>query len=249
MAFCTSRSALDGERKQVTVRCADCKGSMALLADRDPEEARQLLEPVLEPLMAAVHCYEGTVNQVMGHGIMALVGAPSAHEDQAVRACDAALAMQAALQRDAEEVRRTHGLTVPMRVGLQSGEVVVRALVNDLQMDYSAVGQTTHLAARMEQRATPGSLLRTAATLRLVEGLVQVTALGPGPVKGLAAPVEVFELVGASVLRQRQVGRTERWIEACQQSSLPDLQNFAVGLKQDEAAVRAAPSGTWRWRC
>jgi class 3 adenylate cyclase/tetratricopeptide (TPR) repeat protein len=199
----TSRSALEGERKQVTVLFADLKGSMELLADRDPEEARQLLDPVLERMMAAVHRYEGTVNQVMGDGIMALFGAPIAHEDHAVRACYAALAMQTAIRTYAEEARRAHGITVQMRVGLNSGEVVVRAIGNDLHMDYSAVGQTTHLAARMEQLATPGSILLTAHTLRLVEGLVQVQALGLIPVKGLPAPVEVFELVGASTIRGR----------------------------------------------
>src|SRR6059036_343254 len=199
----TSRSALEGERKQVTVLFADLKGSMELLADRDPEEAQQLLDSVLERLMAAVHRYEGTVSQVMGDGIMALFGAPLAHEDHAVRACYAALAMQAAIRAYAEEVRRTHGLAVQIRVGLNSGDVVVRAIGNDLHMDYSAIGQTTHLAARMEQLATPGSILLTAATLRLVEGLVRVNALGPVPVKGLAEPVEVFELVGASRLRRR----------------------------------------------
>ena len=107
-------------------------------------------------MMDAVHRYEGTVNQVLGDGIMALFGAPVAHEDHAVRACYAALAMQAAMRRYAEEVRRTHGLELQIRVGLNSGEVVVRAIGNDLHMDYSAVGQTTHLAARMEQLATPG---------------------------------------------------------------------------------------------
>src|SRR2546428_8993367 len=182
----TSRSALQGERKQVTVLLADLKGSMELLADRDPEEARQLLDPVLEQMMAAVHRYEGTVNQVMGDGIMALFGAPIAHEDHAVRACYAALAMQAALHRYSEEVRRTHGLAVHFRVGLNSGEVVVRAIDNDLHMDYSAIGQTVHLAARMEQLATPGNILLTPATMRLVEGFVQVNGLGPGPVQGLA---------------------------------------------------------------
>ena len=182
---------------------ADLKGSMELLADRDPEEARQLLDPVLERMMAAVHRYEGTVNQVMGDGIMALFGAPIAHEDHALRACYAALAMQAAIRTYAETVRRAHGISVQMRVGLHSGAVVVRAIGNDLHMDYSAVGQTTHLAARMEQLATPGSILLTADTLRLVEGLVQVKALGPMPVKGLPEPVEVCELVGASALRGR----------------------------------------------
>jgi class 3 adenylate cyclase/tetratricopeptide (TPR) repeat protein len=198
-----SRPALEGERKQVTVLFADLKGSMELLAERDPEEARQLLDPVLAHMMAAVHRYEGTVNQVMGDGIMALFGAPLAHEDHAVRACYAALAMQEAMQRYAEEVRRTQGLLVQMRVGLNSGEVVVRAIGNDLHMDYSAVGHTTHLAARMEQLAAPGSILLTAATLRLVEGLVRVQGLGPVPVKGLADSVEVFELVGATALRRR----------------------------------------------
>jgi class 3 adenylate cyclase/tetratricopeptide (TPR) repeat protein len=194
----TSRSALEGERKQVTVLFADLKGSMELLADRDPEEARQLLDPVLERMIAAVHGYEGTVNQVMGDGIMALFGAPIAHEDYAVRACYAALAMQEAIRRYSEEVRCGHGLEVQIRVGLNSGEVVVRAIGNDLHMDYSAIGQTTHLAARMEQVATPGSIRLTAETLRLAEGLIQVKSLGPGPIKGLAKPVEVFELLGAS---------------------------------------------------
>jgi class 3 adenylate cyclase len=199
----TSRSALEGERKQVTVLFADLKGSMELLADRDPEDARQLLDPVLERMMAAVHRYESTVNQVMGDGIMALFGAPIAHEDHAVRACYAALAMQAAVGRYAEEVRRAQGLAVQMRVGLNAGEVVVRTIGNDLHMDYSAIGQTTHLAARMEQLARPGTTLFTLETLRLVEGLVQVNALGPVPIRGLAEPVEVFELVGASALRGR----------------------------------------------
>jgi class 3 adenylate cyclase len=199
----TSRTAMEGERKQVTVLFADIKGSMELLADRDPEEARQLLDPVVERMMAAVHRYEGTVNQVMGDGIMALFGAPIAHEDHAVRACYAALAMHAAIRAYAAEVRRTQGLTVQMRVGLNAGEVVVRTIGNDLHMDYTAVGQTTHLAARMEQLASPGSTLLTADTLRLVEGLVQVTALGPMPVRGLPDPVEVFELIGASALRRR----------------------------------------------
>jgi class 3 adenylate cyclase/tetratricopeptide (TPR) repeat protein len=199
----TSRRTLEGERKQVTVLFADLKGSMELLAERDPEEARQLLDPVLERLMAAVHRFEGTVNQVLGDGIMALFGAPIAHEDHALRACYAALAMQEAIQRYSAQVRRAHGIEIQIRVGLNSGEVVVRAIGNDLHMDYSAIGQTTHLAARMEQLATPGSIRLTASTLRLVEGLVRVTALGPIPVRGLAEPVEMFELVGASGIRRR----------------------------------------------
>jgi class 3 adenylate cyclase/tetratricopeptide (TPR) repeat protein len=198
-----ARAALEGERKQVTVLFADLKASMELLADRDPEDARQLLDPVLERMMAAVHRYEGTVNQVMGDGIMALFGAPLAHEDHAVRACYAALAMQEAIRRYGEEVRRTHGVTVQVRVGLHSGAVVVRTIGNDLHMDYSAIGQTTHLAARMEQLATPGRTLLTAETLRLAEGFIQVHALGPVPVKGLPDPVDVCELVGATAVHRR----------------------------------------------
>ena len=199
----TSRGALEGERKQVTVLFADLKGSMELLADRDPEEARQLLAPVLEHLMAAVHRYEGTVNQVMGDGIMALFGAPLAHEDHAVRACYAALHMQEVMGRYAEALRRQQGLDVQIRVGLNAGEVVVRSIGSDLRMDYTAVGQTTHLAARMEQLARPGTALLTADTLRLVEGYVEVTPLGPVPVKGLQEPVEVYELLRAGPVRSR----------------------------------------------
>ena len=199
----TSRTALGGERKQVTVLFADLKGSMELLADRDPEEARKLLDPVLERMMEAVHRYEGTVNQVMGDGIMALFGAPLAHEDHAVRACYAAIRMQDAINRYAERVRKDHGVTLRIRVGLHSGEVVVRSIDSDLRMDYSAVGQTTHLAARMEQLADPGTTLLTAKTLALAEGFVRVTALGPMAVKGLPAPVDVYELAGLSTVRSR----------------------------------------------
>ncbi len=123
----TSKSALEGERKLVTVLFADLKGSMELLADRDPEEARTLLDPVLERMMEAVHHYEGTVNQVMGDGIMALFGAPIGHEDHAVRACYAAVRMQRRVSLDADEIQRVGGTPVQIRVGLNSGEVVVRS--------------------------------------------------------------------------------------------------------------------------
>src|SRR5262249_10998214 len=198
-----ARPALEGERKQVTVLFADLKDSTELIRGLDPEAAQQLLDPAIHLMMEAVHRFEGTVNQVLGDGIMALFGAPIAHEDHALRACYAALGMQAAMRVYTEEVRRTRGLELRMRVGLNSGEVVVRAIGNDLHMDYSAVGETTHLAARMEQLATPGSSRLSVATLRLVEGLVQVSALGPVPVKGLVEPVEVFELTGARTMRRR----------------------------------------------
>src|SRR2546426_2266834 len=198
-----SKGALEGERKQVTVLFADLKGSMELLADRDPEQARKILDPVLAHMMEAVHHYEGTVNQVMGDGIMALFGAPLAHEDHAVRACYAALRMQERVKQYADEVRRSHAAVVKVRVGLNSGEVVVRSIGSDLHMDYTAVGQMTHLAARMEQMADPGTILMTSGTLHLAEGFVQVQALGPVSVKGVPAPVETFSLTGASAVRSR----------------------------------------------
>jgi class 3 adenylate cyclase/tetratricopeptide (TPR) repeat protein len=176
---------------------------MELLAERDPEEARQLLDPVLERMMEAVHQYEGTVNQVMGDGIMALFGAPLAHEDHALRACFAALRMQERVRLYGDEMQRVHGVPMQIRVGLNSGDVVVRAIGSDLHMDYTAVGQTTHLAARMEQMAKPGSILLTPAVLRLVEGHVRVKSLGLVSVKGLGDTVEVFELTGAAPTRTR----------------------------------------------
>src|SRR6266508_1989402 len=199
----TSKSALEGERKQVTVLFADLKGSMELLADRDPEEARKILDPVLERMMEAVHRYEGTVNQVMGDGIMALFGAPLAHEDHAVRACYAALRMHESVKRYAEGVRRAEGIPIQIRVGLNSGEVVVRSIGSDLHMDYTAVGQTTHVAARMEQMATAGAILIPPETLTLVEGYVMVKPLGAMPVKGLEVPIEVYEVTGAATVRSR----------------------------------------------
>jgi class 3 adenylate cyclase/tetratricopeptide (TPR) repeat protein len=199
----TSKRALPGERKQITVLFADMKGSMEVMADRDPEEARTILDPVLQHMMDAVHGYEGTVNQVMGDGIMALFGAPVAQEDHAVRACYAALRMQDSVKRHAEEIRRREGILPQIRVGVNSGEVVVRSVGSDLRMDYTAVGQTTHLAARMEQMAAAGSILIAAETLRLTEGYVDVKPLGPVSVKGLDTPIGAWELLGASAARTR----------------------------------------------
>jgi class 3 adenylate cyclase/tetratricopeptide (TPR) repeat protein len=191
--------ALEDERKQVTVLFADVKSSLELITQRDAEEARDILDPLLERMIEAVHYYEGTVNQVLGDGIMALFGAPAAHEDHAVRACYAALRMQETVGRISEELERRLEIPVRLRVGLNSGEVVVRAIGND----YSAVGQTTHLAARMEQMTAPGKILITTETLRLAEGAIRVVPLGQVSVKGLAQPAEVFQLVGAGRTRLR----------------------------------------------
>src|SRR5262245_38706731 len=237
----TSRAALEGERKQVTVLFADLKGSMELLAERDPEEARHLLDPVLDRMMAAVHQYEGTVNQVMGDGIMALFGAPLAHEDHAVRACYAALRMQAAVQQYATEGQRRHGVPIHIRVGLNAGEVVVRSIGSDLHMDYTAVGQTTHLAARMEQMAMPGSILSTPAVLGLVEGFVQVKALGGMPVRGLRDPVEVYEVTGAGMVRSRLQASAARGLTRVvgRQHELETVQQALVQAQAGQGQVAA----------
>jgi class 3 adenylate cyclase/tetratricopeptide (TPR) repeat protein len=198
-----SIGGLENERKQVSVLFADLKSSLELIAGRDPEDVSKILDAVLQHMIEAVQNYEGTVNRVMGDGIMALFGAPVALEDHAVRACYSALMMQDTIKLYSEEVRRSEGLSIQVRVGINSGEVIVRSINSDLQMDYAAVGETTHLAARMEQIATPGSVLITAEVMKLVEGYVEVKPLGPVSVKGLRTSVEVFELVGAGVVRSR----------------------------------------------
>ena len=159
--------SLGGRRQQVTVLFADIRGSTSLVERLDPEEVRSLLDPAVQIMMAAVHRYEGTVNQVLGDGIMALFGAPVAHEDHALRACYAAITMQEDMRRYSEKVAGSHELKIG--VGLNSGEVVVRSISNDLSLDYSAIGNSTYLAARMEEIAAPGSIMLTAATLREVE--------------------------------------------------------------------------------
>jgi len=231
----TSRAALEGERKQVTVLFADLKGSMELLADRDPEEARKLLDPVLEHMMEAIHHYEGTVNQAAGDGIMALFGAPLAHEDHAVRACYAALRMQERVKRHAEGVFNANGVTLRIRVGLNSGEVVVAAIGSDLRMDYTAIGRTTHLAARMEQLASPGSILLTPSTLRLAEGFVTAKTLGPVPVKGLADPLEVHELTG--------VGPVQTKLQAVARRGLTPFIGRSLELEQLRRAQKLTHDG------
>ncbi len=197
-----SRRFIEGERKQVTVLFADIRGSTSLIEKLDPEEVRRHFDPIIHIMMDAVHQYEGTVNQVLGDGIMALFGAPLAHEDHAVRACYAALKMQEGIRSYAEH-RGANDDAVKIGVGINSGEVVVRSITNDLNIDYSALGHTTHLAARMEALASAGSTLMTSDTLREVEGFVEIHPLGAVQVKGFSNSVEVFELVGATGIRSR----------------------------------------------
>ena len=198
-----SRGALEGERKQVTVLFADIRESTRLIDGRDPEDAQKMIDPVLHLMMESVHRYEGTVNQVLGDGIMALFGAPLAHEDHALRACYAALAMQEEMRRHRRQVGDLDDLGLQIGIGFNSGEVVVRSIGNDLNIDYSALGQTTHLAARMQELAGGGVILMTTASLREVEGFVEVKSLGAVQAKGVSRPIDVYELVGVTSARTR----------------------------------------------
>jgi class 3 adenylate cyclase/tetratricopeptide (TPR) repeat protein len=191
-----SRGALEGERKQITILFADIKGSTTLIEDLDPEDAELRLRPALDAMINAVHRYEGTINRVQGDGIMALFGAPLAHEDNAVRAAYAALEMQ-------KGVRAACDADIAIRVGLHAGEVLVRAIHNDLSVDYDAIGPTVHLAARMEQMASPGAIYCTANVMRMAEGFVDAQPLGRVPVKGLQQPIDLFQIVGHTSARTR----------------------------------------------
>src|SRR5262249_28105548 len=165
-----SKSALEGERKQVTVLFADVKGSMELAEGLDPEEWHRIMDRFFTILAEGVHRFEGTVNQFTGDGIMALFGAPIAHEDHAQRACWAALHLADVLRGYAQELKRAQGLGFSVRMGLNSGEVIVGTIGDDLRMDYTAQGQVVGLAARMEQLAEPGTIYLTEHTARLVTG-------------------------------------------------------------------------------
>ena len=247
-----SKAAVEGERKVVTVLFADLKGSTELLAERDPEEACNLLEPILEHMMEAVHRYEGTVNRVMGDGIMALFGAPVAHEDHEVRACYAALRMQEVVKRHAETILRSGGIALRIRVGLNSGEVVVGTIASDLQMEYSAVGLTTHLAARMEQLAEPGTIFLAPATARHAEGYIETKSRGPIPIKGISEPVEVFELTGVGAVRSRLQVAAHRGLTrlTARESELDQLRLALerAGLGQGQVAAVVGEPGVGKSR-
>src|SRR3954468_8605572 len=191
-----TRGLLERERKQITILFADIKGSTNLIEDMDPEDAESRLRPALDAMINAVHRYEGTINRVQGDGIMALFGAPLAHEDNAVRAAYAALDMQKAVRAVCDE-------DIAIRVGLHSGEVLVRAIHNDLSVDYDAIGPTVHLAARMEQMAPPGAIYCTANVMRVAKGFVEAVSLGEASVKGIRHPVELFQIVGHTSARTR----------------------------------------------
>ncbi len=198
-----SKSALEGERKQVTVLFADVKSSMELAESVDPEEWHAILDRFFQILADGVHRFEGTVNQYTGDGIMALFGAPIAHEDHAQRACYAALHLRDELRRFAQELRRERGLDFATRIGLNSGEVVVGKIGDDLRMDYTAQGHTVGLAQRMEALAEAGRIYLSAATAHHVDGFFALEDLGEFRVKGASAPVRAYALEGLGRLRTR----------------------------------------------
>jgi len=199
----TSRSALEGERKQVTVLFADVQGSMDLAESVDAEEWHRILDRFFAILSEGIHRFEGTINQFTGDGVMALFGAPIAHEDHAHRACRAALALSDELARYATELRRTRGLNFSVRMGLNSGEVVVGKIGDDLRMDYTAQGRSVGLAARMQTLAPQGRIYLTEATARLVAGYFRVADLGEFTIKGVRDPVRVYDLQGVGTMQTR----------------------------------------------
>ncbi|MBI3302605.1 MAG: zinc ribbon domain-containing protein, partial [Deltaproteobacteria bacterium] len=199
-----ARGATDGERKTITALFADLKGSTALIEGLDPEEARAIIDPALQLMMEAVHRYEGYVAQALGDGILALFGAPIAHEDHPQRALYAALRMQDEMRRYADTLRAKGHAPLLMRVGVNTGEVVVRSIrKEDLHTDYVPVGHSTNIAARMEQLAAPGSILVTEQTHKLTAGYFECKALGKTQVKGVEEPLNVYEVIGAGPLRTR----------------------------------------------
>src|SRR5712692_2304363 len=199
-----ARGSTDGERKTITALFADIKDSTALIEDLDPEDARRLIDPALQLMMDAVHRYEGYVAQSLGDGIFALFGAPIAHEDHALRALYAALRMQEEGKRYAEQLRQEHGINFQLRVGVNTGDVVLRSIrKDDLQTDYLPVGHSTHIASRMESLASGGAIIVSEHTYKLTEGYFEFKALGATKVKGLTEPIHSYEVLGVGQLRTR----------------------------------------------
>jgi class 3 adenylate cyclase len=199
-----ARSEGAHERKTITALFADMAGSTALIHDLDPEEADRLIAPVVALMMEAVHHFEGYVAKSLGDGILALFGAPIAHEDHPQRALYAALRMQHVMHRHSDRIRLENGVSLHIRVGIHTGEVVVRSIrKDDLRADYDPVGQTINIASRMETMAAPASILVSESTYKLVQGYFDFKALGAAQVKGVPAPLAVYEVLGLGALRTR----------------------------------------------
>jgi class 3 adenylate cyclase len=235
----SSPEALDGERKTVTALFADIKGSMELMEELDPEEARGIVDPALKLMMDAVRRYDGYVVQSTGDGIFALFGAPVAHEDHPQRALYAALRMQEEMRRYGDRMRTQGQTPIQVRIGANTGEVVVRSIETDeTHSEYAPIGHSTSLASRLQALATPGSIAISDALHKLVEGYFQLKALGPARIKGVSEPVEIYEVVGLGPLRtrlQRAVGR--------------GLTKFVGREREMEACRRAGQGRTWADRC
>jgi class 3 adenylate cyclase len=199
-----SSASADGERKTVTALFADIKGSMELMEELDPEEARAIVDPALKLMMDAVHRYGGFVVQSTGDGIFALFGAPVAHEDHPQRALYAALRMQEEMRRYGDRMRTKGQTPLQLRVGVNTGEVVVRSIQTGADhTEYTPIGHSTGLAARLQTLATPGTTMISGATRRLVEGFFQLKSLGPTRLKGVTEQVDVYEVTGLGPLRTR----------------------------------------------
>ena len=223
----TTRSALEGERKLVTVLFADIADSSAFAQRIDPERLHRLMGEVLQLVAEAVHRYEGTVNQYLGDGLMALFGAPIAVEDHPLRAVQAALAIQETIRGYSAQFQREHGMELRLRIGINTGSVVVGRIGDDLRMDYTAVGNTTHIAARMQALAAPGAILIADETRRFVEGLILYESLGSVDVRGQREPVVAYRVTGR-----------RRWRSRLEMSAARGLTQFAgrrreLGLLHD----------------
>ncbi|MBC2716709.1 MAG: AAA family ATPase [Desulfobacteraceae bacterium] len=199
----TSRSSIEGERKLVTVLFSDVAGFTSMSEKLDPEEVHQIMDGCFKILMDEIHKFEGTINQFTGDGVMALFGAPVAHEDHAQRACYASLSIQKAIEKYGEKLKNERGIDFKMRIGLNSGPVIVGAIGDDLRMDYTAVGDTTNLAARMENSAESGTVLVSKNTYKIVSDFFKFDSLKKIEVKGKEAPQEAFKLIGKSDVETR----------------------------------------------
>ena len=206
----TTRSALEGERKYVTVCFADLQGSTALAQGSDPEVLHKVLDGAFGLMLAEVHRVEGSVNQFTGDGIMALFGAPLAQEDHVIRALHAALGIQRAFAIYAEELRRLRGISVALRIGLHTGLVVVGKIGDDLRMDYTAQGFTTHLADRLQRLAREGSIYVSEAVRQQAEGFFRFNDVGAYTVPGIAQPVRVYECRGVGQVTSRLAAALRR---------------------------------------
>jgi class 3 adenylate cyclase len=230
------QQAPEGERKTVTALFADIKGSMELIEGLDPEEACAIVDPALTLMMDAVHRYDGYVAQSTGDGIFALFGAPVAHEDHPQRALYAALRMQDEMKRYAERLRAEQGLTLLVRVGVNTGEVVVRSLrTGAAQTEYIPIGHSTSLAARLQALANPGAVVMSDTVRRLVEGYFQFTALGPVRIKGVSDPVKVYEVTGLGPVRTR--------LQRAAQRGLSKFVGREAEMQQLRRAVDLAKAG------